>query len=179
MRVGVDGMMLASVDEAMDITESIASDKKLAEYYLLNYEAELQRYKEAKEEYMTYRDELDDNVGGGKSNMTGNPTEQAVLKGIRFDSTYEGYKWLKAVEIVQRGLGERKNIFIRVRREAERQNIYTIGRGRKGWVLFVQRRYAEEMEKRFIIPEVYIPERTIRKWWNDIIIQSIFVQNKI
>lgn len=179
MRVGVDGMTLASVDEAMDITESIASDKKLAEYYLLNYEAELQRYKEAKEEYMTYKPEQDDNVGGGKSNVTGNPTEQAVLKGMQFDGQYEGYKWLKAVEIVQRGLGERKNIFIRVRREAERQNIYTIGRGRKGWVLFVQRRYAEEIERRFIVPEVYIPERTIRKWWNDIIIQSIFVQNKI
>lgn len=172
-------MMLASVDEAMDITESIASDKKLAEYYLLNYEVELQRYKEAKEEYMTYRDESDDNVGGGKGNMTGNPTEQAVLKRMQFDSTYEGYKWLKAVEIVQRGLGERKNIFIRVRREAERQNIYTIGRGRKGWVLFVQRRYAEEIERRFIQAEVYVAEKTIRMWWNDIIYHTIFVSGKI
>ena len=171
--------MLASVDEAMDITESIASDKKLAEYYLLNYEVELQRYKEAKEEYMTYRDEADDNVGGGKSNMTGNPTEQAVLKGMQFDSTYEGYKWLKAVEIVQRGLGERKNIFIRVRREAERQNIYTIGRGRKGWVLFVQRRYAEEIERRFIQAEVYINKNTLMTWWQDIINQTIFVKSKI
>ena len=172
-------MMLASVDEAMDITESIASDKKLAEYYLLNYEVELQRYREAKEEYMTYRDESDDNVGGGKGNMTGNPTEQVALRAMQFDSRYEGYKWLKAVEIVQRGLGERKNIFIRVRREAERQNIYTIGRGRKGWVLFVQRRYAEEMEKRFIIPEVWVAEKTIKTWWSEIINQTVFVANKI
>lgn len=174
-----DGMMLASVDEAMDITESIAADKKLAEYYLLNYEVELQRYREAKEEYMTYKPEQDDNVGGGKGNMTGNPTEQIALKGMQFDSTYDGYKWLKAVEIVQRGLGERKNIFIRVRREAERQNIYTIGRGRKGWVLFVQRRYAEEIERRFIQAEVQIGERTIQSWWYDLINQAIFVANKI
>ncbi len=172
-------MMLASVDEAMDITESIASDKKLAEYYLLNYEVELQRYRDAKEEYMTYKPEQDDNVGGGKSNMTGNPTEQAVLRGMQFDSTYEGYKWLKAVEIVQRGLGERKNIFIRVRREAERQNIHTIGRGRKGWVLFVQRRYAEEIERRFIQAEVYIGERTIQSWWYDLTNRTVFVANKI
>lgn len=170
---------MASVDEAMDITESIASDKKLAEYYLLNYEAELQRYKEAKEEYMTYRDESDDNVGGGKSNRTSNPTEQAALRGMQFDSTYDGYKWLKAVEIVQRGLGERKNIFIRVRREVERNNLYTIGRGRKGWVMFVQRRYAEEMEKRFIIPEVWVAENTIKSWWKDIVNQTVFVANKI
>ena len=171
--------MLASVDEAMDITESIASDKKLAEYYLLNYESELKKYKEAKEEYMTYREESDDNVGGGKGNMTGYPTEQAALRAMQFDSRYEGYKWLKAVEIVQRVLGERKNIFIRVRREAERQNIYTIGRGRKGWVLFVQRRYAEEMEKRFIIPEVWVAEKTIKTWWSEIINQTVFVANKI
>ena len=172
-------MMLASVDEAMDITESIASDKKLAEYYLLNYESELKKYKEAKEEYMTYKPEQDDNVGGGKGNMTGNPTEQTALKGMQFDSTYEGYKWLKAVEIVQRGLGERKNIFIRVRREAERNNLYTIGRGRKGWVMFVQRRYAEEIERRFIQAEVYVAEKTIRMWWNDIIYHTIFVSGKI
>lgn len=170
---------MASVDEAMDITESIASDKKLAEYYLLNYEVELQRYREAKEEYMTYKPEQDDNVGGGKGNMTGNPTEQAALRGMQFDSRYEGYKWLKAVEIVQRGLGERKNIFIRVRREAERQNIYTIGRGRKGWVLFVQRRYAEEMEKRFIVPEVYINKNTLVTWWKDIISNVNDVKNKL
>ena len=170
---------MASVDEAMDITESIASDKKLAEYYLLNYESELKKYKEAKEEYMTYKPEQDDNVGGGKGNMTGNPTEQTALKGMQFDSTYAGYKWLKAVEIVQRGLGERKNIFIRVRREAERNNLYTIGRGRKGWVLFVQRRYAEEIERRFIVPEVRIGERTIQSWWYDLINQAIFVANKI
>lgn len=172
-------MMLASVDEAMDITESIASDKKLAEYYLLNYEVELQRYREAKEEYMTYKPEQDDNVGGGKGNMTGNPTEQVALRAMQFDSRYEGYKWLKAVEIVQRGLGERKNIFIRVRREAERQNIYTIGRGRKGWVLFVQRRYAEEMEKRFIVPEVYINKNTLVTWWKDIISNVNDVKNKL
>lgn len=172
-------MMLASVDEAMDITESIAADKKLAEYYLLNYETELKKYKETKEEYLTYKPEQDDNVGGGKGNMTGNPTEQIALKGMQFDSHYEGYKWLKAVEIVQRGLGERKNIFIRVRREAERQNIYTIGRGRKGWVLFVQRRYAEEIERRFIQAEVYVAEKTIRMWWNDIIYHTIFVSGKI
>lgn len=172
-------MMLASVDEAMDITESIASDKKLAEYYLLNYESELKKYKEAKEEYMTYKPEQDDNVGGGKGNMTGNPTEQVALRAMQFDSRYEGYKWLKAVEIVQRGLGERKNIFIRVRREAERQNIYTIGRGRKGWVLFVQRRYAEEMKKRFIVPEVYINKNTLVTWWKDIISNVNDVKNKL
>lgn len=171
--------MLASVTEAIDITESIAADKKLAEYYLLNYEAELQRYRDAKTEHMTYREEQDDNVGGGRSSVMKSPTEQQAMKEIAFDSHYEGYKWLKAVEIVQRGLGERKNIFIKVRREAERNNLYTIGRGRKGWVLFVQHRYAEEIERRFIVPEVYVCERTIKAWWQQIIDQAVFVAGKL
>ena len=171
--------MLATVEEAMYITNSIVSDKKNAEYYLLNYEEELKKYKDAKEEYLNYKEDHDDNVGGGKSNMTGNPTELMAFKSIEFDKHYEGYRWLKAVEIVQRGLGERKNIFIKVRREAERNNLYTIGRGRKGWVVFVQHRYAEEIEKRFIVKEVYVAEITIKRWWSEIINQTIFIANKI
>ena len=170
--------MLASVDEAMDITESIASDKKLAEYYLLNYESELKKYKEAKEEFINYQENKDENIGGGRSSITSNPTEKAVLLTEQFNKSYEGYRWLKAVEIVQRGLGERKNIFIKARRDAEKNNMYSTSRGRKGWVIFVQHRYADLMEKRFIIPEVFVSEKTIRMWWNEIVNYAIFVVNK-
>lgn len=170
--------MLASVEEAINATNSIAEDKKKAEYYLLNYEVELQKYKDAKQEYMNFK-EYDENVGGGKSNMTGDPTEHTALKSIAFNDTYEPYRWLKAVEIVQRGLGERKNIFMKVRREAERNNLHTTGRGRKGWVVFVQRRYAEEIEKRFIVPEIYTSEITIKRWWKEIIDSTSSVKNKI
>lgn len=121
--------MLVNVEEAIAVKNSIAADRKRAEYYLLNYDSELQKYRDAKQEYLEFTENHDDNVGGGKSNMTGAPTERTVLKSIAFDDTYEPYRWLKAVEIVQRGLGERKNIFIRVRREAERNNLYTIDRG--------------------------------------------------
>lgn len=171
--------MLVNVEEAIAVKNSIAADRKTAEYYLLNYDSELQKYRDAKQEYLEFKENHDDNVGGGKSNMTGAPTERIVLKRIAFDDTYEPYRWLKAVEIVQRGLGERKNIFIRVRREAERNNLYAIGRGRKGWVVFVQRRYAEEIERRFIVPEVWIGERTLQNWWQNIINQTVFVANKI
>lgn len=170
--------MLASAEEAMNINDSIAADRKMAEHFLLHYEKELANYNNAKDEYMNYREERDENIGGGRSGI-GKPTEEKALKEMAFDRQYEGYRWLKAVEIVQRGLGERKNIFIRVRREAERNNLYVIGRGRKGWVVYVQRRYAEELGRRFIIPEIWVNEKTIRIWWQDIINQTVFVESKI
>ena len=168
--------MLATAEEAMDIFNGVQEDKKTAEYYLLNFESELKKYHEAKDEFLNYKAERDENTGGGRSGV-GNPTEQAAMKSLQFDSTYPGFRWLKAVEIVQRGLGERKNIFIKVRREADR--LHHIGKGRKGWTVYVQRRYAEEMEKRFIIPEVWIHEKTLRSWWQEIIDRAVFVVNKI
>jgi hypothetical protein len=168
--------MLATAEEAMYICDGIESDKKDAEYYLLNYEKELKSYLDAKEEFMNYKQQRDENIGGGRAGV-GNPTEQIAMKGIQFDSTYPNFRWLKAVEIVQRGLGERKNMFIKVRREAEQ--LHHIGKGRKGWVAYVQYRYGEEIEKRFIIPEVCTSERTIKAWWQEIIDRTVFVVNKI
>ena len=117
-----DGVMglLATNEEAIYVTDSITEDKRLAEYYLLNYETELKKYELAKEEFISYQENKDENIGGGRSSITSNPTEKAVLLTEQFNKSYEGYRWLKAVEIVQRGLGERKNIFIKARREAER-----------------------------------------------------------
>ena len=169
--------MLATIEEAINITDRINQDKKKAEYYLLKYEQEYSTYINKKQEYLTYKEEVDENVGGGKTNITSNPTERVVMKSIEFEGSYEPYKWLKAVEIVQRSLGERKNIFIKVRREADR--VAHIGKGRKGWIVFAQRRYAEEMERRFIQPEVFMSERTLKTWWQDIINQTMVVVNQI
>lgn len=171
--------MLVNVEEAIAVKNSIAADRKTAEYYLLNYDSELQKYRDAKQEYLEFKENHDDNAGGGKSNMTGAPTERTVLKSIAFDDTYEPYRWLKAVEIVQRGLGERKNIFIKVRREAERNNLYTVGRGRRGWVVYTQMRFEEEMERRFIIPDFSVGEKTIKTWWQELVYQTILTANKI
>lgn len=171
--------MLQVVEEAMEIKNAIRTDKKNAEHYLLHYVEELKKFEEDKEEYLHYQENHDDNLGGGKGNRIGNPTAVIACKSIEFAKCSDSYRWLKAVEIVQRGLSERKNVFVKVRREAERNNLYTIGRGRKGWVIFVQQRYAEEMEKRFIIPEIWVAEVTIRRWWQKIINQTILVANKI
>ena len=171
--------LLATNEEAIYVTDSITEDKRLAEYYLLNYETELKKYELAKEEFISYQENKDENIGGGRSSITSNPTEKAVLLTEQFNKSYEGYRWLKAVEIVQRGLGERKNIFIKARRDAEKNSMYSTSKGRKGWVIFVQHRYADLMEKRFIIPEVFVSERCIRGWWQDIIFNTANIANKL
>ena len=171
--------LLATNEEAIYVTDSITEDKRLAEYYLLNYETELKNYELAKEEFINYQENKDENIGGGRSSITSNPTVKAVLLTEQFNKSYEGYRWLKAVEIVQRGLGERKNIFIKARRDAEKNSMYSTSKGRKGWVIFVQHRYVDLMEKRFIIPEVFVSEKTIKLWWIDIVSSAVFVANKI
>ena len=171
--------LLATNEEAIYVTDSITEDKRLAEYYLLNYETELKKYELAKEEFINYQENKDKNIGGGRSSITSNPTEKAVLLTEQFNKSYEGYRWLKAVEIVQRGLGERKNIFIKARRDAEKNSMYSTNKGRKGWVIFVQHRYADLMEKRFIIPEVFVSERCLRGWWRDIVFNTANIANKL
>ena len=48
--------MLATIEEAINITDRINQDKKKAEYYLLNYEKEYLLYRDKKQEYLSYKE---------------------------------------------------------------------------------------------------------------------------
>ena len=50
--------LLATNEEAICVTDSISEDKRLAEYYLLNYENELKKYEMAKEEFINSLNEM-------------------------------------------------------------------------------------------------------------------------
>ena len=88
---------------------------------------------------------------------------------MAYDEGQEAYTWLKAVEIVQRSLGERKNIFIEIRRGAEVNAMEAKSQGRPGWVTYCQMRYQAAMEERFLEGVRYISEKTIRLWWGQIV----------
>lgn len=158
--------MLAEVEEWKRIAEESEKDEQYAEHYLLHYEQERRAYEEAKAE--AARKENDGNTGGGKGNLPGKPTESAAIREVEFDAQYEPYLWLKAVEYAQAGLGERKNIFIKVRREAER-SCRGKGPGRPSWVVFTQLHYIEAVQQRFLQDMAYISEKTVRLWWHDIV----------
>ena len=83
------------------------------------------------------------------------------------DKNIKDDEWLQAIDLTLRTYGERKRIFIMVRQEAEGKK--TNGRGRHAWTAYVQRRYAEEINKRFINARCLFAERTLKEWWRQII----------
>ena len=151
-----------------DIVDRMRIDRKIAEVYILNYASLKKSYEKRKAEWMEKsRPPADTNIGGGKSNLPGHPVEAAAIKSVEYDSEQSDYLWLRAVGIALRTFGERKRIFIACRQEAERQNDGC--RGRHGWVVYTQRRYSEEIERRFINVKGWISDRRIRDLWHQII----------
>lgn len=165
--------MLTSTNEAHKVTNDVKENQKHAEYILLNYDKVLKEYKEAKAQYLS----LNHNDGGvGGTDRHASITEMTALKEIEFNSQYYNYKWLKAVEIVQRSLSERKNIFISIRRAAEKSGNKT--KGRRAWVIYTQQKYREAIEKRFIAKS-WLSESTIRIWWYNIVNKTVLIASQI
>ncbi len=150
------------------IVDGMREDRKVAEEYILNYAVLKKEYEIQKAERMEVtRPPVDTNTGGGKSNLPGHPAEEAAVKSVSYDEVHPEYLWIRAVGIALRTFGERKRIFISCRQEAERHNHG--GRGRHGWVVYTQRRYAEEIEDRFLNANGWLGERTIKAWWRQIL----------
>ena len=149
------------------VTKGMENDRKQAEHYLLNYEAECAVYENEKHDAL-YGSPWVESVG--KSNLPGKPTETQAITSAQYDMDSTVYPWLKAVDMALRSFGERKRIFITVRKEAE-----ALGRegkpmkGRRGWVVYTQRRYSEEIQRRFINDDGWLGERTIKAWWRQVL----------
>lgn len=147
-------------DVALQMAGDIRQDRKQAESMLLNYVEELKVYRMKREEYVRGTPAQ----GGG--NLPGHPTEAEALRGVKFDETYPAYTWLRAVEFVERGLSERKRIFLDARRKASRDKT---GRGRKAWLVRTQMMYCEAMRARFLNSEFFVGEAVLKDMWRYII----------
>lgn len=147
-------------DVALEIADEIRQDRKQAEFMLLNYTEELKSYRLQREEY------VNGGAAGKGGNLPGHPTEAEALRGVKFDETYPAYTWLRAVEFVERGLSERKRIFLDARRKASRDKA---GRGRRAWLVRTQMMYCEAMRKRFLNTEFFVSERALQEMWRYVI----------
>ena len=145
---------------ALQMADEIRQDRKQAESMLLNYAEEMKTYRLKREEYVRGTPAQ----GGG--NLPGHPTEAEALRGIEFDETYSAYTWLRAVEFVERGLSERKKIFLDARRKASCDKT---GRGRRAWIVRTQMMYCEAMRERFLNSEFFVSERALQEMWKYII----------
>ena len=179
--------MLASTEEGLAIIREIDADRRTAERYLLHYPELLKEYETARRVAVKGDPVVDagqppvmapfpdpekgreENVGGGRGNLPGNPTANRALRSVSYDERQDAYTWLKAVEIVQRSLGERKNIFIDIRRNAEAKAMEVKAQGRPGWVVYCQMQYQSAMEERFLERAQHVSEKTIKTWWGQLI----------
>ena len=143
-------------DSALQMADEIRKDRKQAEAMLLNYVEELKTYRLKREEY----------VQGGGGNLPVHPTEAEALRGVKFDETYPAYTWLRAVEFVERGLSERKRIFLDARRKASCDKA---GRGRRAWLVRTQMMYCTAMRERFLNSEFFVSENVLKETWRYII----------
>ena len=189
--------MLASIEEGLAIIHEIDADRRTAERYLLHYPELLKEYEAARRVAVGGEPVVDagqppimvsfpdsekgreENTGGGRCNLPGNPTEEKALKSVSYDEKQEAYTWLKAVEIVQRSLGERKNIFIEIRRRAEAQAMEARAQGRPGWVVYCQMHYQAAIAERFLDSARCVGERTIKEWWGQLISRVAAVHARI
>ena len=161
------------------LANDMQDDRKIAERFILNFEAEQKKYEVAKRDYFESQRHNVEKVGG-KGNMPGNPTQAAAIRSAQYDEDNPSYLWLKAVEIALRTFGERKRIFISVRQEAAQRGDYNENRpGRRAWIVYTQRRYSEEISKRFLNDNGWMSDRTMRTWWAQVIDRIVEVHLRI
>ena len=160
--------MLETSENEQVIWDALKRDRSDAEMYLIRYPTLIRDYEHNKRvlDGLTVRP-ADENVGGGRSNIPGHPTEAAAIRSVDYDCS-DMYRWLKAVEIVEKGLGERKRMLIEARRTAERSSGKEY-RGRPVWVTATTMRYQEMIADRFIGGARQYNERTIREWWYEVV----------
>lgn len=160
--------MLTNDKTEQNIWDALKHDREIAEMYLLRYPTMVKDYERNKcvLSGLSIRP-VDENVGGGRSNIPGNPVEAAAILSADYDDN-DTYRWLKAVEIVERGLGERRRMLIEARRTVERSSGKSY-QGRPAWVITTMMRYQSMIADRFIGGARQYNERTIRKWWYEIV----------
>ena len=165
--------MLVSNEEWSELQQGIEEDKKTASEYLLHYAEKLKEYKAAK------ADELSKgkSEGGGHGSMPGAPTEQAAVASVAYDEKHDAYYWLKAVEVVQWAIGERKSIFLACRREAEKYNEHV--KGQRPWVVMTQMLFVQAIERRFFDSGNWISDYTVRKYWHEIIAKVVDIHLRL
>ncbi len=137
------------------------ADYRRAEWFMLHYDDEFKRYKEDKAEFMSRP--ADENAS--RRGAVSHPTESAAIMSVQYDAACDEYQWLRAVDIVMRGLCDSKRIFINLRRAAMRVNGGKRGRGRQAWVVYVQTHYSEMVGRA-------VSDKTVKRW-NSLVIRRI------
>lgn len=165
-------MGLLTDGEVLSYNREAAANRGKAEYYLLHYDKELERFRAERESYLSKDGEVPETAGF-------DPTERVVVRGEEFDRKSEARRWLQAVEVVERGLSGSKRLFLAARREAETRRGTGFRQGRPGWVTVTQQIYARAMEREYLDPCAWLAERTMKSWWYELVMRVASVELQV
>jgi hypothetical protein len=146
------------------LTIDYIGQNKIAAKWLLEYPERRQSYIDQLSEFSVLGAMKYSSQPGGTD--PGDPTKN---KGVSLATLDEQRLWIMTIEETESTLGEKKLVFMDIRRQAE--NIKYEGdmeRGRPPWMLYVQSHYADWHQRRYGV--YYEPSRkTIFNWWYEII----------
>lgn len=139
------------MENKLDTAGMQRAHRKLANYYLLRYAAELKEYRRRKKAFL---DSPGDTAGKAGGSQQARPTEQRAVRSVAYDEQQDAYYWLRAVEISCRRLSKRMRLFLEARRQAA---------DCRNWVFCTQQHYAAELEKQGLTAG--LSEATVRHGW--------------
>lgn len=158
-------MQIAAEIDIKSIEERIKSKRRAANSWLIHYRERARDHAERRREIESGKKSVDENVGGGRSSMPGNPT-QAIVMALAVHDDCNSARWIRAVEDVMRIVGPKKRQLIELRQECR----FYIGPdgGRPGWIAPVQQRFGE-------ITGWCPAEQTLKTLWADVVNLMILV----
>ena len=165
------GLEISNYEDMARAKMALDEKRHEAALYILHYAEYLKAYREKKAEHMAKKKD----GGGAHSSEPGKPTETEAIASAIYDESHEEYYWLKSVEIVRRGLSERKRLFVDIRANAEKAKGHIFPSGRKTWVPYVQKKYSEILEKRFSEKGRWLSYNVLNKWWQEIVNRVVMI----
>ena len=153
------------------MTIDIKAENKKAADWLLNYQSKRAAYIEAVQGMQEF-----DVIGATEyTGMPGgsgvsNPAERMGLTLV--DYTLQAPElelqrnWILTIEDVERVFGEKKLVFLELRRRAANLEFNTVGR--PAWTGYVQVKYADWFYRKY--GKASVPgKQTMLEWWNDMV----------
>lgn len=149
----------------------IKAENKKASDWLLEYPQRLHTYIEAIENMKEFSalsaTEYTGMPGGGK---IGHPPESKSMTLIDYSLQAPELElqrqWIMVIEEVEKVFGEKKLVFLELRRRAENIEFKTVGR--PAWTGYVQEKYADWFYRKY--RRASVPgTQTMKDWWKDMV----------
>ena len=138
-----------------ELRHTIKEQNKIASEWLIYYRQRRKEYEEKRQEIYSKKEKpIRLNAGLGK------PTESLAINLVEYDCFSNTAKWLETVEHVEKMLGCKKRLLLKLRQES---SFYAPSHGgRPGWTAQVQVKFGE-------VANCCPAEQVLRNMWNETI----------